>query len=101
MQLSEVPNHRATRVVSIDCARPLRCRLMEMGLLPGTEVVVLGRAPLGDPLRVKVRGYLLSLRDNEASSITVEPLDGEAALRGSHPPVVATHGPDREGGGDV
>ena len=49
-------------------------RLMEMGLLEGTEVEVLGFAPLGDPMEVRLSDYRLSLRRNEAARIRVTPL---------------------------
>jgi len=47
-------------------------RLMEMGLMRGTGVEVVRRAPLGDPLEVKVRGFMLTLRRSEAEHIEVE-----------------------------
>jgi ferrous iron transport protein A len=47
-------------------------RLMEMGLMRGTTVEVVRRAPLGDPLEVKVRGFMLTLRRAEAEHIEVE-----------------------------
>jgi Fe2+ transport system protein FeoA len=47
-------------------------RLMDMGLIAGSEVEMQGVAPLGDPIEIKVKGYNLSLRKNEASGITVE-----------------------------
>lgn len=47
-------------------------RLMEMGLMRGTAVDVVRRAPLGDPLEVKVRGFMLTLRRSEAEHIEVE-----------------------------
>lgn len=43
-----------------------------MGLLPGREVTVLFRAPLGDPIAIDVNGYILSLRLDEAAMIHVE-----------------------------
>jgi ferrous iron transport protein A len=43
-----------------------------MGLLPGTRVEFIRRAPMGDPVEIGVRGALLSLRDAEASLIEVE-----------------------------
>ena len=46
-------------------------RLMEMGLIPGTEITVVRLAPLGDPMDLKVRGYHLSIRKREAASIRV------------------------------
>ncbi len=42
-----------------------------MGLLPGTELSVVRRAPLGDPIEVRLRGYSLSLRKSEAIGIAV------------------------------
>ena len=48
-----------------------RLRLMEMGILPGTEIRFVRRAPLGDPMEVEVRGFHLSLRAREASSIGI------------------------------
>lgn len=47
-------------------------RLMEMGLMRGTAVEVVRRAPLGDPMEVKVRGFMLTLRRAEAEHIQVE-----------------------------
>lgn len=52
-------------------ARALRCRLLEMGVLAGTEVTLIRRAPLGDPLELRLRGYALSLRREEAEAIEV------------------------------
>lgn len=46
-------------------------RLYEMGLLEGEEVEVIGFAPLGDPMEIRLRDYRLSLRRNEAARITV------------------------------
>ncbi len=47
-------------------------RLMQLGLLEGTEVKVLRRAPAGDPLEVEVMGYALSLRREEAELVLLE-----------------------------
>jgi len=47
-------------------------RLREMGLLPGTTVTLVRVAPMGDPIEVRVRGYNLSLRLEEAEQITLE-----------------------------
>ena len=48
-----------------DCDRVARKKMLSMGLLPGTEIEIVRIAPLGDPIEVKVRGYLLSLRKSE------------------------------------
>lgn len=50
----------------------IHLRLMELGLLPGTAVRCLRTAPMGDPLEVELRGYNLSLRRAEASTIAVQ-----------------------------
>ena len=47
-------------------------KLMEMGCVPGERILVEQIAPLGDPISVKVSGYSLSLRINEAEHIIVD-----------------------------
>lgn len=47
-------------------------RIREMGLVPGTEIQIQGRAPLRDPVAIKIGDYTLTLRNNEASQILVE-----------------------------
>ena len=49
-------------------------RLLEMGLLEGEEVEVVGVAPLGDPMEIRLRDYRLSLRRSEAARISVSTL---------------------------
>ena len=50
----------------------LRCRLLDMGLIPQTEVTVTKLAPMGDPMELQLRGYVLTLRKEDARSIEVE-----------------------------
>jgi Fe2+ transport system protein FeoA len=50
----------------------LRKRLLVMGVVPGTEVVIENVAPLGDPVDVALKGFHLSLRREEARNIDVE-----------------------------
>jgi len=57
------------RVTGIDGEDAISVRLMEMGLIPGVEVKLLGKAPLGDPLEIELRGYRLSVRKSEAERI--------------------------------
>ena len=52
----------------------LRCRLLDMGLIPRTRVTLQKVAPMGDPIEIRVRGYELTLRVEEAKKIEV---DGE------------------------
>ena len=50
----------------------LRCRLLDMGLIPRTRVTLQKTAPMGDPIEIRVRGYELTLRVEEAKKIEVE-----------------------------
>jgi len=49
-------------------------RIRDMGLVPGTQFMIIGRAPLFDPVAVRMKGFTLSLRNSEADCITVEAL---------------------------
>jgi Fe2+ transport system protein FeoA len=60
-------------VMEIKVPAASRPRLMEMGLLIGTSVELVRFAPLGDPVEIKVRGYNLTLRRQEAEQIWVQP----------------------------
>ncbi len=46
-------------------------RLMEMGIVPGVELKVVKTAPFGDPIQIRVRGYNLAMRRNEAETIII------------------------------
>jgi Fe2+ transport system protein FeoA len=59
--------------------RAFRRRLMEIGLVPGTEVRVEKVAPLGDPLELRARGCTLSIRAAEAEVVAVDPVMAAAA----------------------
>jgi len=50
------------------------CRLLEMGIFEGEPVRILGYAPMGDPMEIRLRDYQLSLRLSEANRIIVRPL---------------------------
>ena len=47
-------------------------RLLEMGITPGTQLTLVGTAPLGDPLEFELRGYRLSLRKTEAGRVSID-----------------------------
>jgi len=49
-----------------------RRKLLAMGLTPGTEFNIVRYAPMGDPIEIKVRGFALSLRKEEADALLVE-----------------------------
>jgi Fe2+ transport system protein FeoA len=74
--LDGAPRRRPMTVEAVDGSRAFRRRLMEMGLVPGTDVAVLNVAPLGDPLEIEVRGSRWSIRREEAAQIRVRERDG-------------------------
>lgn len=61
-------------LVEVGGERSFRRRLMELGLLPGTQVRMVRRVDLGDLVELEVRGFHLSLRRAEAAQLTVRPL---------------------------
>jgi ferrous iron transport protein A len=77
--LSTLPPGARARVKDIPKSGTTFVRLREMGLLTGTVVTFVRAAPMGDPLEFKLRGYLLSVRRDEARQIEVELLSDGAA----------------------
>ncbi len=69
--LSAVPLGQKGRVVGYALPPEQRQRLLEMGLTVGAQFEVVRYAPMGDPIDIKVRGYHLSLRKNEAAGVLV------------------------------
>jgi ferrous iron transport protein A len=67
--LADLAVGQSGRVASVAGTDEISIRLMEMGLIPGTELRILGKAPLGDPLEIEVRGYRLSVRKSEAARV--------------------------------
>ncbi len=78
------PGERAT-VLGVDREGPIGRRLLDMGFLPGTPVVLLRRAPLGDPAVYELRGYQLCLRRSEALCISVRRMDDAAPAENPRP----------------
>ncbi|MFZ4115599.1 MAG: FeoA family protein [Chthoniobacterales bacterium] len=72
LSLSELQPQEEAIVLQLPEEERVATRLREMGLLPGTAITFVRRAPLGDPLEIRLRGYSLSLRHSEAATILVE-----------------------------
>ncbi len=68
--LSDIHNSQKVQVKNITGVDTTR--LLEMGITPGITLEIIRRAPLGFPMEIKIRGYLLSLRESEAKCIIVE-----------------------------
>ena len=72
MTLDELEIGKDAVVASVDCDEPsLRQHILDMGLTPGVEVTLMKRAPMGDPLEIRLRGYELTLRRDDAAHITL------------------------------
>ncbi len=59
-------------IVAVKVGGELGRRIREMGMVPGTDITIQGRAPLNDPVALRVMGGTLTLRNNEADHIVVE-----------------------------
>lgn len=73
MTLDELPRNACATVIALEADGAERRRLMDLGLLPGTEVRVDMTSPLGDPRAYVVRGGLIALRRSQAHRIQVDP----------------------------
>lgn len=71
MTLDELPVGREAVIKTVGGEGALRCRLLDMGLIPKTKVVVQKVAPMGDPIEIRIRGYELTLRKDDAKKIDI------------------------------
>jgi ferrous iron transport protein A len=62
-------------IVKVTVNGPLGRRIRDMGLVPGKTVQIIGKAPLRDPVELKLKDFNLTLRNNEADHILVKPVE--------------------------
>ena len=72
MTLNELKTGDSAVIKTVGGEGALRCRLLDMGLTPRTAVTLQKVAPMGDPLEIRVRGYELTLRAEDAKKIEVD-----------------------------
>jgi len=72
MTLRNLHVGKTGRVVTVGGEKVLRRRLLDMGITPRTKITVKKVAPMGDPIELLLRGYVLTLRLEDAEKITVE-----------------------------
>jgi len=70
--LSDMQPGEKGRVLSVSGDNTVQRRIRDMGIVRGTEIEVVRRAPLGDPVEFRLKGYNLSLRKEEAACVSVE-----------------------------
>ena len=75
MTLDKLPIGETAVILAVGGEGDLRCHLLDMGLIPRTEVTVRKVAPLGDPLELYLRGYTMTLRKEDAARIEVRPVE--------------------------
>ena len=71
MTLDQLPVGKTAVITAVGGEGALRCRLLDMGLIPGTAVTVRKVAPMGDPMELRLRGYELTLRAADAKNIEI------------------------------
>ena len=72
MTLKELGIGKSGKVISVEGEKALRRRLLDMGITPRTVVTKRKAAPMGDPVEIYLRGYLLTIRLSDAEKIEVE-----------------------------
>lgn len=73
MKLSELKAGESGLIVALsELSVDIRKKLMVMGLLPNTQVTLIRRAPMGDPLQIEVRGGSIAMRESIAAAVEVE-----------------------------
>ena len=78
MTLNELKIGESAKVTSIGGEKSLRQHFLDMGVIPGEEVTLIKYAPMGDPMELRVRGYELTLRLEDAKQIDIEPVERQA-----------------------
>ncbi|CAN2040022.1 ferrous iron transport protein A [Candidatus Magnetomoraceae bacterium gMMP-15] len=72
INMRKMLKNQAGKICAIKVKGELGRRLRDMGLVPGTNIKIQGRAPLYDPVALRIRGFTLTLRNSEADLIEVE-----------------------------
>jgi ferrous iron transport protein A len=75
LKLRRMKENQTGTIATVKANGALGRRIRDMGLIPGTKITVYGRAPLYDPVALRLTGCTLTLRNNEADYIEVE-VDG-------------------------
>lgn len=78
MTLNELKIGQSAVITAVGGDGALRCRLLDMGLIPKTKIMIRKVAPMGDPIELFLRGYELTIRLEDAEKITVRPEETES-----------------------
>ncbi len=73
VSLDQLKIGQSGKVIKIEgSTEQLRRRLIDMGIISGTQILMCKRAPMGDPIEIRLRGYQLTIREADAKNITLE-----------------------------
>ncbi|MBQ7617747.1 MAG: ferrous iron transport protein A [Desulfovibrio sp.] len=72
INLRQLPVGSKAKILSVEARGEMNRRIRDMGLIPGSRVSIVGKAPLRDPVAVRLSGVTISLRNSEADYIKVE-----------------------------
>ena len=72
MTLNELPIGKEAIITKVGGEGALRCRLLDMGLIPKTKIMITKVAPMGDPIELRLRGYTLTIRVEDAQNIEIK-----------------------------
>ena len=75
MTLDQLESGKCAVISAVGGEGALRARLLDMGLIPRTVIRAVRRAPMGDPIELRVRGYELTLRAQDAARIEIVPAE--------------------------
>ena len=72
MTLDQLPIGQEAIITAVGGQGELRCRFLDMGIIPKTRVRMQKVAPMGDPMEIRLRGYELTIRREDAAKITLK-----------------------------
>ena len=77
MTLDKLPIGKEAVITAVGGEGALRCRLLDMGIIPHTKIMIRKVAPMGDHIEIHLRGYELTIRLEDAQKIDVMPIETE------------------------
>lgn len=72
MTINDLKIGQESVILTVGGEGPLRLRFLDMGLIPGTKVMLQKIAPMGDPIQIRLRGYELTIRREDAAKIVLK-----------------------------
>ena len=77
MTLDKLPLGQEAVITAVGGEGALRCKRLDMGIIPHTKIMIRKVAPMGDPIEIHLRGYELTIRLEDAQKIDVMPIETE------------------------